>query len=113
MLPDSFLSRRAITLGLSVLLLSGCRRRERKIAVQLTDEDTATLATVVYMGDPKTAPQLLMGFYNIEENTWRWTSGKFTRTLNTWLEIKFSNKSVVGYCIPRELERGEATLLYV
>jgi hypothetical protein len=81
MLPDSFLSRRAMMLGVSAPLLFGCRRRDKKIAVQQTDEDSATLATVVYMGDPKTAPQLLKGFYNIEENTWRWTMGHFAVAL--------------------------------
>ena len=81
MLPDSFLSRRAVILGVSLLLLSGCKHREKTIAVQQTDEDSATLATMVHMGDPKTAPQLLKGFYNIEENTWRWTMGKFAVAL--------------------------------
>src|SRR5262245_59471694 len=63
------------------LLVSGCKRRERKIRVQQTDEDTATLASMIHMGDPKVAPQLLKGFYNIEENAWRWTMGKFAVAL--------------------------------
>ena len=77
--------RRISAVALCVCLLSvagaGCRRRDRKIRVQQTDEDTATLASVIQMGDPKAAPQLLNGFFNIESNTWRWTMGKFTVAL--------------------------------
>ena len=81
MLLDSFLSRRAIMLGVCLTLLCGCRRGDKKLAVEQTDEDSATLATVVYMGDSKTAPQLLKGFHNMEENTWRWTMGQFAVAL--------------------------------
>jgi len=63
------------------LLLGGCKRRDKKIRVQQTDEDSATLASVIQMGDPKAAPQLLKGFYNIESNTWRWSMGKFAVAL--------------------------------
>jgi len=73
----------AITLCVCLLSVAapGCRRRDKKIRVQQTDEDTATLASVIQMGDPKAAPQLLNGFFNIESNTWRWTMGKFTVAL--------------------------------
>src|SRR6266404_4698838 len=63
------------------LLLGGCKRRDKKVRVQQTDEDSATLASVIHMGDPKAEPQLLKGFYNIESNTWRWTMGKFAVAL--------------------------------
>ena len=33
------------------------------------------------MADPKTAIQLLKGFHAVEQNTWRWTMGKFSMTL--------------------------------
>ena len=71
----------AIALCLLSVASAGCRRRDRKIRVQQTDEDTATLASVIQMGDPKAAPQLLNGFFNIESNAWRWTMGKFTVAL--------------------------------
>src|SRR6266568_3169366 len=76
-----FSRRMAIALAVCLLLPAGCRNRDRKIRVQQTDEDTATLASVIHMGDPKAAPQLLSGFYNIEENAWRWTMGKFAVAL--------------------------------
>ena len=66
---------------LGVAALPGCRRRDKKIRVQQTDEDMPTLASVIQMGDPKAAQQLLNGFYNIESNTWRWTMGKFAVAL--------------------------------
>ena len=81
MLPDCFLGRRAMTLGVCLLLLGGCRQREKKIRIQQTDEDSATLASVIHMSDAKAAPQLLKGFHSIEENAWRWTMGQFAVAL--------------------------------
>ena len=63
------------------LLFSGCKRRERKVRIQQTDEESATLASVIHMSDPKAAPQLLKGFHDIEEGAWRWTMGKFAVAL--------------------------------
>ena len=85
MTANSSFRRVAVALGVFLLAaslpLSACKRREKKIRVQQTDEDSATLASVIHMGDPKAAPQLLKGFYNIEENSWRWTMGKFAVAL--------------------------------
>src|SRR5256885_1440371 len=81
---EIFSSRRLATgvLLLAVCLLpGGCKRRDKKIRVQQTDEDSATLASVIHMGDPKATPQLLKGFYNIESNAWRWSMGKFAVAL--------------------------------
>lgn len=80
-MPANAFSRRLALALCFCALLSGCKRRERKIRVQQTEEDSATLASVIHMGDPKAAPQLLKGFYNIEENSWRWTMGKFAVAL--------------------------------
>jgi hypothetical protein len=85
-MTENFSSRRlAIAIGVAALgvclLMGGCKRREKKIRVQQTDEDSATLASVIHMGDPKAAPQLLKGFYNIEANAWRWSMGKFSVAL--------------------------------
>lgn len=77
----SSMSSLPIALGVCLLLLAGCKQREKKIRVLETDEDSPTLASMIYMGDSKVAPQLLMGFYPIEDNAWRWTMGKFAVAL--------------------------------
>jgi hypothetical protein len=35
----------------------------------------------IHMADPRGAPQLIKGFHAIEQNSWRWTMGKFAITL--------------------------------
>ena len=55
----------------------GCRSRHR-VPLQQTDEEAPTLATMVHVADPKTTTQLVTGFYNVEQNAWRWTAGKFS-----------------------------------
>ena len=75
----SSLSRRLATALVLCLLITGCKRRDRRIRVEQTEEDSATLASVIHMSDTRAAPQLLKGFYSIEEKSWRWTMG----TLNS------------------------------
>jgi hypothetical protein len=74
------LSRRSAVALAVCLLLTGCKRA-KKIRVEQTEEDSAVLASVIHMSDPKVAPQLLKGFYNIESNAWRWTAGSFAVAL--------------------------------
>jgi hypothetical protein len=38
---------------------------------------------MISMSDPKLAPQLLEGFYGLEDKSWRWTSGHFSVMLST------------------------------
>src|SRR5579863_6347370 len=73
--------RRAAAALVVCLLLAGCKHREKKIRVEQTEEDSTVLASVIHMGDPKIAPQLLKGFYSIESNAWRWTAGSFAVAL--------------------------------
>ena len=54
--------------------LSSCK--SDKVGVQ-TDEEAPRLATMVAMNDPKTATQLISGWYPAETNSWRWTAGHF------------------------------------
>jgi hypothetical protein len=76
------MSRGILAAALSVgLLLTACKHRDRKIRVQQTEEDSVSLASVIRIGDPRAAPQLLKGFYGIEEKSWRWTMGQFTVAL--------------------------------
>ena len=52
---------------------SGCKRRHRNSG-QL-------LASTIYAGDPNAADRLTQGFYQVEENAWRWTAKDFSVTL--------------------------------
>lgn len=65
----------ALTLCLALAPL-GCKRK--RVTVQTTEEELPPLATIVHTADPKASTQLVSGFYGIEQNAWRWTSGKFS-----------------------------------
>jgi hypothetical protein len=79
-MKSNLLSRRSATHLVVCLLVTGCKRR-RKIRVEQTEEDSVTMASVIRMSDPRAAPQLLKGFYGIEEKSWRWTMGQFAVAL--------------------------------
>ena len=65
---------------LAALATQGCARRPRP-RVELTDESSAELSHLIQAGDPAAAVQLLKGFYDIEQGTWRWTAGHFSVAL--------------------------------
>ena len=58
----------------------GCRR-SRKVKVQATEEEAPRLASIVHTSDPKTAGQLVSGFYDVEQNAWRWAQKRFSVVL--------------------------------
>jgi hypothetical protein len=62
-----------------VLVAPGCKRRE-PVHLQETDESPIVLSSIVHMADPNTAVQLLKGFHAVEQNSWRWTMGRFAVT---------------------------------
>ncbi len=77
-------------IGICLTLLLGlagsaCSGKHDAVSVQNEGENTAArLASTVPMNDPKTAAQLLSGFYSIESNNaWRWTAGNFSARLGT------------------------------
>lgn len=74
------LSRRAAGGLLFAGVLAGCKRRD-PVRVRETEEGPAILESVVHMADPKTDVQLIKGFHEVEQNSWRWTAGKFSVTL--------------------------------
>lgn len=43
-----------------------------------TEEETPKVATMLTMADPRAPAQLVSGFYNLEQNSWRWTAGHFS-----------------------------------
>jgi hypothetical protein len=59
---------------------AGCHRK-KKAAPEAAVEEGPRTATMVTLGDPKSAPQLVSGFYDIENGAWRWTGKQFTAEL--------------------------------
>ena len=58
------------------LTLAACKRGNVETAKPAVEE-APTMASTVRMADAKTAPQLLSGFYGVENNAWRWTAKQF------------------------------------
>lgn len=72
-----------LTLTATLLLAgAGCKRRE-SVRVQHTEEEAPQLATAIHVADPRSAAQLVGGFHDVEQNAWRWTTGKFAVMLRT------------------------------
>ena len=81
---------------LTLLLVSGCRSPQPR---PILENEQAGLESVIPLGDARYAAQLNRGFYQIEQNAWRWTAGRFSVTLKTppgaaqkgaFLVVKFS-----------------------
>ncbi len=72
-------ARRAAFALLIALSFTGCHR-DRRVRVQ-TDEEPPRLAMMLSVADPRAATQLVNGFYSLENNSWRWTAGKFAVVL--------------------------------
>ena len=79
--PSSLERRLALRWSCSVLLVTlaftplGCKRKK-------AGQEAPRMASIIHMGDPKTATQLIGGFYGIEENAWRWTARRFSLVLH-------------------------------
>ncbi len=71
-----------LSLLLAGLLLgaAGCKRGQPK--ADATIEEGPLLQTMLQVGDPNAAAQLIKGFHDVEAGTWRWTMGKFSVTLS-------------------------------
>ena len=87
----------------SLMFVPTACKRHKRVTVQ-TEEEGPSLATVVHVADPHAAPQLLSGFYGVEQNSWRWTAGKFSVVLRpprtaaakgATLQLKFTVPDVV------------------
>ena len=58
---------------------AGCSR-PRNLAV-VPEDDREELLSVVRVADPQAAVQLASGFWGLENDSWRWTAGRFTVVL--------------------------------
>ena len=73
-------ARSQILICLLVLCAAGCRRAAPDLA-GYTEEETPRLAVAVNLSDPRTAAQLVSGWYPVERNAWRWTARNFAVVL--------------------------------
>ena len=71
-----------IGLALAALLWAPVACKKKTPAANSAVE-TKRIATAVQMGDPRAAGQLVSGFYDIEDNAWRWTGKQFVVELGT------------------------------
>jgi hypothetical protein len=92
-----------IGLALAALLWAPVACKHKAPAAS-TAVETKRIATTVQMGDPRAAGQLVSGFYDIEDNAWRWTGKQFIVELGTpigaagrgaTLELQFTIPPVV------------------
>jgi hypothetical protein len=68
----------SLTLFLMPLLLinTDCKRRQKSSA------QAQLLASTIYAGDPNVANHFAKGFYDVEDNAWRWTGKEFAVNLS-------------------------------
>ena len=76
--------RRALVLclaALPLLLAPLACKRSRKVKVQATEEEAPRMASIINMADARSAGQLVSGFYDVEQNAWRWAQKRFSVAL--------------------------------
>jgi hypothetical protein len=56
---------------------AACKRCQQQAQAEATDEQGQTLMPMVHVADQRAAVQLIKGFYDVEQNAWRWTMKKF------------------------------------
>jgi hypothetical protein len=71
-------TRRTTLTILTTALLTGCRGKHNRGAVQNEEpEGGPRIASALKMSDASAPAQLLRGFYGLEGGAWRWTAGNF------------------------------------
>ncbi|HLW76830.1 MAG TPA: hypothetical protein VKS01_07580 [Bryobacteraceae bacterium] len=87
----------------AVLLAPACRTKRPRVRV-VEEDSSAQTAGILNMADPRSASQLVRGFYSVENGAWRWAMKNFAVTLRppagaaqlgAKLELKFSIPDVV------------------
>ena len=61
--------------------LGGSCKAKRRVRVETVEEEAGPMASFIRMSEPKTAVQLVRGFYGLEQGAWRWTKGEFSVTV--------------------------------
>ena len=89
-------------LALLMLAPAACKRRKARAGAPADD---GQLMTMVSVADPRAALQLTRGFYDLENNAWRWAAKNFTVMLRrptggaqngASLQLKFTIPEVVS-----------------
>lgn len=84
--------------AIAILLASVACQTPKRVRATAVDDEEGALHSVVQVSDSKTALQLVLGFHELEGNTWRWTKSKFAVTLRpplnaardgAWLVFRF------------------------
>lgn len=96
-------TRRHFLISSLPLCAAACRRVAPDLA-GYTEEEPPHLSSSISTADPHAAPQLLSGWYQVEQNAWRWTARNFaavlrpppgSATLGATLELRFAVPDVV------------------
>lgn len=77
----------------AALLIAGCKKPVRVKADAPPDQEPG-IKSVVAMADGNAAMQLVRGFHNLEDNSWRWTEGKFAATIRRPLNAERNGASL-------------------
>jgi len=70
----------ALALALAPL---ACKPAPKTVKVVMPEGEAPTLASTVRTSEASQEPQLLSGFYGVENNSWRWTARQFSVLLRT------------------------------
>jgi len=102
----------AAVLFISLIAICSCKRSPEKTALKATTEEAPPpLATVVHTADPQTSAQLLDGFFDVEQNSWRWTKRKFAVNLRPPVDSARNGATLeLKFVIPDPVIAGLKTL---
>ena len=96
-------TRRQFLIAPLVLCVAACRKAEPDLSA-FTEEEPPHLSSLVRVADPRVASQLVSGWYQVEQNAWRWTARNFavvlrpppgSATLGATLKFQLSVPDVV------------------
>ena len=73
-------TRRQLLIPTLAICAAACRKTEPDLS-GFTEEEPAHLSSQIHMADPLVASQLLSGWYQVEQNAWRWTARNFAAVL--------------------------------
>jgi len=79
---------------------TACKGKHNRVTVQNEEEAAPRMASLLRMNDPQATAQMLTGFYDLENNSWRWTTGKFSVLLRTPLSAAQGGVVTFAFSLP-------------